>query len=635
MLMTAAVCLAGVVAPSPEVGWPVYGGDQGAMKYSPLAQINRQTVVKLAVAWTWKTNERPSETGAIQPGLGSTDRVLGANPGKFEVTPLMIDGVLYLITPNSRVVALKPDTGEEIWSYAPHANEALIQFTHRGIAYWTNGTARRIFLTAHTRLIALDAGTGEPAPEFGRGGEIDVTNDMSWPVKKGDYEVTSPGVVYKDLVILGSGIPDGRVYRQDPPGDVQAFDVHTGKRRWAFHTVPQQGEFGTETWEDESWRFTGHANVWAPMALDAQRALLYLPVTQASNDFYGGHRKGDNLFANSLVCVDANTGKRVWHFQTVHHGVWDFDGVLPPTLATIHVDGKRIDVVAAVSKTGFTYVFDRVTGKPVWPIEERPVPQTDVPGERTSPTQPFPTKPPPFAKQGFTADDVVDLTPALRAEALEKLKPYRLGSLFSPPSVQGTVMLPGDSGGGNWGGSSFDPDTGLLYVKAMNWPTLSMLKKPAPGTSDADYIGHGGVLPVVAGGIPIIKPPYTTLTAIDLNRGELVWQVPFGDAPFIRANPALRGLTLPPLGGFGYAGVLVTRGGLAFVAGGDRSLHAFDKSTGKMLWESALGLAANSTPMTYQTGRGRQFLVVAAGASEDGTLFAFALPAGVASPAPR
>lgn len=610
------------------VDWPVYGGDPGGMKYSPLTQINRSNVETLELAWTWKTGEKPIPEYKLPiPGHDVW-------PGPFEATPLMIGDTLYLSTPYSRVVALDANTGTELWSYDPRAYEwgqlpRGCGFCHRGVAMWTDGKERRIFINSRWRLIALDASTGQPIPEFGQGGEIDLTKDLIWEVNKLHYTNTSPPVVYKDLVIVGSGMPDHVIYKRNPPGDVQAFDVRTGERVWSFHTIPQAGEFGNETWEDSSWTYTGSTNVWAPFTVDANRGLVYLPVSTPNSDFYGGQRKGDNLFAESIVCLDANTGRRVWHFQTVHHGLWDNDLPAPPNLVTIRVEGRTIDAVVVLGKTGFAYVFDRVTGEPVWPIEERAVPQSDVPGERTSPTQPFPTKPPPFSRQGFTEDDVIDFTPELRAMALEVIKGYRLGPIFTPPSFAGTITM-GEAGGASWGGAAFDPESGVLYVKADDFPTLIRLAKPELGEAEVDYVRRDADLEV-ADGLPIHKPPYSTLTAIDLNAGEHVWQMAVGDSPWIRNHPLLKDLQLPPLGtpygGRGSnAGPLVTRGGLVFISSGTPKLYAIDKASGKTLWEGDLGgNHGTGNPMTYQTRSGRQLLIIAT-RQENAALMAFALP---------
>ena len=614
----------------------MYGGDPGGTKHSPLTQINRSNVQRLELAWTWKTGEEPIPE-ARQPVLGQDIR-----PGPFEATPLMIDDTLYLSTAYSRVVSLDASTGAELWSYDPRAYEwgelpRGCGFCHRGIAMWTDGRQRRIFINSRWRLIALDAETGKPIPEFGQGGEIDLTKDLIWEVhSRLHFTSTSPPVIYKDLVIVGSGMPDYLIYKRNPPGDVQAFDVRTGKRVWSFHTIPQLGEFGNDTWEDDSWSYTGSTNVWAPFTVDDKRGLVYLPVSAPNNDFYGGHRKGDNLFSQSVVCVDANTGERLWHFQTVHHGIWDYDVAAPPNLVTIRVEGKVIDAVVVLGKTGFAYVFDRVTGEPVWPIEERPVPESDVPGEHTSPTQPFPTKPPPFAKQGFTLDDLIDFTPEIRAKALEAIDDYRLGPIFTPPSLQGTLLMPGSGGGANWGGAAFDPETGVLYVGAWNEARVFKVAKPEPGEAEADYVGWDEFVPLSDGpegedllsGLPIFKPPYAVLTAIDLNVGEHVWQVPLGDSPEIKNHPSLQSLHLPQLGqilAHGASGPLVTQGGLVFISGGGPKLFAIDKTSGETLWEADLGRGGYGNPMTYKTRAGRQFIVIATG-REDARLLAFALP---------
>lgn len=620
-------------APTQRQDWPVYGGDPGGMKYSPLTQIDRSNVHRLRPAWMWRTGEEPLPA-ARSPIAGQEVR-----PGAFEATPLVINDTMYVVTPYNRVVALDAGTGRELWSYDPRAYEwGLLprgcRFCHRGVATWTDGQERRIFLTTRWRLIALDAATGTPIPSFGTLGEVDVSRDLVWAVNRLHYVNTSPPVIYRDLLIVGSGMPDNRVYRRNPPGDVQAFDVRTGTRVWRFNTIPQAGEAGNATWEDSSWSYTGSTNVWAPFTLDTARGLVYLPVGTPNNDFYGGHRKGDNLYAEALVCLDARTGARVWHFQTVHHGLWDYDLPAPPNLVTIRVDGRTIDAVVALGKTGFAYVFERATGEPVWPIVERPVPASDVPGERAAPTQPVPTKPPPFAKQGFSEDDLLDFTPELHAMALEAVTGYRLGPLFTPPTLEGTVMMPGLVGGSGWGGGAFDPETGILYVKSSNWPHLIRLWEPEPGAADATYVFAGSPGLEIADGVPIHKPPYALLTAIDLNRGEHVWQVVYGDTPEIRNHPLLRDLNVPPVGAAplshgATAGPLVTRGGLVFIGGGAPQLHAVDARTGEPRWAGDLaGGYGLGNPATYRTRAGRQFVVVAT-SKRDGSeakLMAFALP---------
>jgi quinoprotein glucose dehydrogenase len=549
----------------------------------------------------------------------------------------MVNGTLYVATSYTQVAALDPETGKELWRFDPRAYEwGMLPrgcgFCHRGVAVWVGGDDVRVFINTRWRLIALDGHTGEPIASFGQRGEVDLTEGLIWDVNKLHYTNTSPPMIYDNLVIVGSGMPDNRVYRNNPPGDVQAFDVTTGERVWSFHTIPQRGEYGNDTWEDESWSYTGSTNVWAPFTIDAARGLVYLPVSTPNNDFYGGHRKGDNLFAESIVCLDAKTGKRVWHFQTVRHGVWDYDLPAPPNLVTIEVDGKTVDAVAVVAKTGFTYVFDRETGEPVWPIEERPVPASDVPGERLATTQPIPTKPPPFGRQGFTENDLVDFTPAIKAKALEAVKDLRLGDIFTPPSLEGTLLMPGVWGAANWGGAAFDPETGILYVKATNWPFVFKVAEPEPGSADADYTGAGFTSVTIEDGIPIHKPPYSTLTAIDLNKGEHAWQIPLGDMPSLSEHPLLKDVDLPPLGigppQHGQSGPLVTAGGLVFISASSPYLYAYDKATGELVWESELGGGGFGNPMTYRTGSGRQMLVIATSQSDgsEAKLVAFALP---------
>jgi len=617
-------------ASAQEVDWPSHGNDLGGTKYSTLQEINRANVHELGRAWTWETGEKPIPMARValtgQP----------VTPGKFQGTSLMVDGTLYIATSYNQVVALDPETGDERWRYDPKAYDwgrpyRGCGFCHRGVAVWTNGDDIRVFINSRWRLIALDGRTGEPIESFGHRGEIDLTEDLAWEVNRLHYSNTSPPMIFENIVIVGSGTPDGRIYKQNPPGDIQAFDVISGKRVWKFHTTPQEGEFGIDTWEDDSWTYTGSSNVWAPFTIDAERGLAYFPVSTPNNDFYGGHRKGDNLFAETLLCLDARTGKRVWHFQTVHHGVWDYDLPAPPNLVTITVDGRRIDAVAAVAKTGFTYVFDRVTGEPVWPIEERVVPQSDIPGEQTSPTQPYPTKPPPFGKQTFSEEDLIDFTPELKALALEAVQDYSLGDMFSPPTLHGTVIIPGVWGAANWGGAAFDPGTGMLYVKALNWPGVFHLEKPEPGAEDADYF-LGNFRPLGIDGLPVHKPPYSTLTAIDLNKGEHVWQVPFGDYPAMKEHPLLEGLDLPQLGAgppqHGQSGPLLTAGGLLFLSSATRNLYVFDNENGKLLTTIALDGYGYGNPVTYRTESGRQFIVIATSESDGSAakLNAFALP---------
>jgi len=609
------------------VEWPYFSGDLAGSKYSTAADINRENVGRLQVAWEWRSNEQPLPEFKVVPG-------------NFANTPTMVDNVLYLSTPYNRVAALDAESGRELWVYDPRSYEDVqpqgTGWTHRGVTPWRDGDNLRIFLATKHRLISLDAKTGKPVQTFGSKGEVDLSKGLRWEFDKVLLSNQSAPVVYKDIVIVGSGIGDRLMFRNDPPGAVRAYNARTGKEVWTFHMVPRPGEVGIETWGDDSWAFTGHANVWGSMAVDIQRGLVYLPTSTPSNDYYGGRRPGANLFAETLVCLDAATGKRKWHFQTTHHGLWDYDLTATPNLVTITVNGRRIDAVAEVTKQGFTFVFDRVTGEPVWPIEERPVPtDTNVPGERPYPTQPFPTKPPAFGLQGFTLDDAFDLTPELKEAAQAEIKKYRYGPLYTPPSMQGTLQRPHDVGAAGWGGAAFDPETGLLYVKSSDNPRLTKIEKldratsrnPFASLSDAEYVDVGGRTTFMDG-LPLQKPPYATLTAIDLNRGEFRWRVPFGKgSDLIRTHPALKGIALPDrLGTLGPPGAIVTRGGLVFIGGGDNALYAFDKATGKELWYSELPRLTRGTPMTYRSRSLRQFVVIATGSGSDTALVAYALP---------
>ncbi len=613
--------------------WRYYGGDSGSTKYSPLDQINKENAGKLKVAWAWDSPDLP---------LQKENRMLSSFAQ--EATPLMIGGRLYTSTSLSQVAAIDAGTGQTIWTFNPEAYKAgrpaNLGFVHRGVAHWTDGKQERIFIgTADAYLWAIDAKTGKPVAEFGEGGKVNLAKAIPLAVNSRNYAVTSPPVICRDAVIVGSSIHDGPTVKEYPRGDVQAFDVRTGKPLWIFHTVPQAGEFGNETWENESWKYTGNTNVWTLMSVDEELGYVYLPTGTPTNDWYGGHRLGDNLFAESLICLEAKTGKRVWHFQTVRHGLWDYDLPAAPVLCDIKVNGRTIKAVAQISKTGFTFVFNRVNGKPVWPIEDRPVPQSTAPGERSAPTQPFPTKPAPFERQGSTEENLIDFTPELRAEAKKILEQNDHGPIFTPPTEKGTINLPGWAGGGNWWGAAFDPQTGMLYVPSITAPIIVKLVKPDPARSNFNYIRGGASIGGAANGprgLPLFKPPYGRITAINLNTGDHAWMIAHGDGDRKRINEVIKEMSgkdvdVGPVGAGG-GGPLLTktllfvgqgaggRGGRA--GGGENTLRAFDKATGKVIAEIPLPAQPSGTPMTYMAG-GKQFIVLA---TMDGRLVALSLP---------
>ncbi|MEK7400803.1 MAG: PQQ-binding-like beta-propeller repeat protein [Gemmatimonadota bacterium] len=590
--------------------WPSYHRDLASTRYSPLDQINRANVATLTTAWTWK------------PDSAGRDSEF-----KNENTPLMVGGVLYVTTGQRRnVVALDAATGVEKWRYQP--TESDIRFrtaprkgAGRGVGYWTDGREARIFtVTPGFHLIALDAATGAPVESFGNHGIVDLKANLGVEINLDSAVIgnSSPPLVFENVVVIPPALLEGSrpPSRKNVPGRVMAFDARTGALKWRFNTIPVKGEFGYDTWLEGSAEYTGNAGVWAPMSADTKRGLLYLPVEGATGDYYGGHRPGDDLFSSTLVCLDIRTGKRVWHFQIVHHDVWDRDNTTAPVLMDITVGGRRIEAVAQITKQSFVYVFDRVTGKPVWPIEERPVPQTDVPGERTSPTQPHPTKPPPFDVQGITVSDLIDFTPELRAAAIEAVKPFRLGQLWTPPSVvnapdgtQGTISVPGAVGGANWEHGSFDPETQTLYVgsftNVFNFGLVSDSLR-----SDMRYIA-GARVPNV-NGLPLLKPPYNRITAIDLNKGELLWTIPGGDTPDgIKNHPALAGLTIPNSGARTRPAVMATKT-LLFASEGYGStgpLHVFDKQTGARVADIPLAGSVGGSPMTYMVN-GKQYIAL-------------------------
>lgn len=624
--------------------WKHYAGDQGSTKYSPAAQINSKNFEKLEVAWRWSSADTRLED--------KTD----FRPFAFRATPLVIKGVAYISTGMSQVAAIDVQTGEELWVHDPESyNRGMVthsMFQHRGVEYWTDGNEERIFIaTGGRQLVSLDARTGLPDPDFADGGWVDLLTDLGRPVNGRNIGHNKPTVIVNDTVIVGSIIMDFPTMKKNPPGFIRGYDVRSGAQKWIFHSIPQEGELGNETWEDGSWEWSGNTNVWSLMTADPELGYIYLPFGTPSSDYYGGHRHGDNLFAESLVCLDASTGERVWHFQAVHHGIWDYDFPCAPNLIDITVDGKKIKAVAQVSKQGFTYVFNRVTGEPIWPIEERPVDtNTTVPGERMSPTQPFPTKPPAFEWQGVTEDNLINFTPELRAEALKVVEKFVIGPLFTPNIVAGAndkvamLQLPGAAGGANWPGASIDPESGMLYVQSGTRISPMALMKMDPARSDLAYMVSRGAMGgsrFDVQGLPLIKPPYRRITALDLNKGDIAWQIPFGEGP--TQHPAIKHLDLGPLGSRFPAGVLAEGGILVtktllitFLVDvdelGDRSkargswLQAYDKKTGKLVGSVKVDRHLHSSPMTI-VENGRQYILIAGGGvSEPAELIAFALP---------
>ncbi|MEW6213249.1 MAG: pyrroloquinoline quinone-dependent dehydrogenase, partial [Acidobacteriota bacterium] len=646
--------------------WPTYTGDIRGTRYSPLDQINAANFNQLEVAWRFKTDN------------------LGTRPEyKLEGTPLMVNGFLYATAGTRRsVIALRADTGELVWVHAEFEGQRAVnaprQLSGRGLSYWTDGKQERIiYVTTGYRLISLDAKTGQRVPSFGKDGAVDLKvgavqgTGQQIDLETGDAGLHSTPLVVGDVVIVGMAMKEGMTVKthDNVKGQVRAFDARTGRLLWAFHTIPRPGEFGHDTWLNNSWAINGNVGVWTQITVDEELGLVYLPVESPTSDFYGGHRPGNNLFGESLVCVDLKTGKRKWHYQVVHHPIWDYDLSSAPILADIVVDGKPIKAVAMPSKQGWVYVFDRVTGQPVWPIEERAVPKGDVPGEWYSPTQPFPTKPPAYARQAVTEDDLIDFTPELRAQALKNIERYRNGPIFNPPVVSkiegplAALTISTLNGGTNWPGGGYDPETRTVFAPASNASVAPIgLVEPPAGFSDIKYVagtagqpfrvregpGFGSAAdfpkeprrrptapatpqaatPPAAGGgggtlvqgLPLVKPPYGTLSAINLDKGEIVWQVPHGDTPdVVRNHPLLKGINIPRTGQNGAVGLVVTK---TLVIMGDPQvttmpnrprgamLRAYDKATGKEVGAIYMPAQQSGSPMTYSY-KGKQYIVVA------------------------
>lgn len=690
LLLGGGLCLLGASSSSHvrSGDWPAYGGSKTGTRYSSLSQITRENVSRLQVAWTYDTGE---------------------GRGDSQTEPIIIDGVLYGVSPKHHIFALDAATGREIWKFD---SGVAGQGPNRGLAYWTDGAERRIFAGVQSFLYALDAVTGRPIPTFGDAGRIDLREGLGRDPKGVSVVLTTPGIVYKDLIITGGRMPEAL---PAAPGDIRAFDVRTGKLRWAFHTIPRPGEFGYETWPKEAYTYSGAANNWSGMALDEKAGIVYVPTGSAASDFYGADRIGNNLFANSLLALDAATGKRVWHFQAVRHDVWDRDFPSPPTLVTVQHNGRAIDAVAQTSKHGMVFLFNRATGAPLFPISMKSFGPSDIPGEHAVPKQPVPSQPLPFARQWLTEDMLTMRTPEAHQWAVDRFRTVRSGGQFVPLSLsRDTVIFPGFDGGAEWGGSAVDPESGVLYVNANDIPWISGLaeNKGNSNSGRAVYLRNcaschgdsgGGAPPQIpslvdigdrksageverivqqgAGrmpafpnigteerealvefvttgedkelnpvatnvarpkyrftgyrkfldpdGYPAVVPPWGTLNAINLNTGEYVWKAALGEYPELAAQG--QGNT----GTENYGGPVVTAGGLVFIAASnfDHQFRAFDKSTGKVLWQATLPASGNATPAVYEVN-GRQFVVTFATGGKDkpgktagGVYVAFALPA--------
>jgi quinoprotein glucose dehydrogenase len=663
-------------APASAAGgeWRYWGGDAGSTRYSPLDQIRRENVKDLAVIWRWKA-----------ANFGPTAETY------FRATPLYANGVLYTVAGERRAVAaIDPATGETLWTWRLDEGlrweKAPRRFSGRGLTYWSDDREERLIVaTPGYYLVMLDAKTGRPVSSFGKQGIVDLMEGLGYPLvpwegdpgpisnsgangprratatgdgkadgakpqaaarrlvfgidpAEGHVGISSPPIVVNDVIVVGSSAVQGYYPRElkNIPATVRGFDVRTGRQRWRFNLVPRPGEFGNDTWLDGSWKVAGKNNAWAPFSADLEAGLVYIPVGHPHNDWYGGHRPGNNLFSESVLALDAKTGRRVWHFQMIHHDIWDYDTPTAPNLVDVTVGGRRIKAIVQTTKQGFAYVFDRITGQPIWPIEERPVPKSDTPGEWTSPTQPFPTKPKAYERQGVTTDDLIDFTPELRRQALEIVKEVRLGPLYTPVSridapdgTKGTLQAPGANGGVNiMGGSAVDPETGILYVASQGGHSRITLESN-PERSEMRYVSQGPGGLRGPQGLPLLKPPYGRITAIDLNTGEHLWMIPNGDTPnAVKNHPALRGLDIPRTGKNAHANVLVTKTLLFYGEGrnGGDVFHAVDKRTGEEIASLTLPAATNASPITFIHG-GRQYIVVAiASADVPAELVAIGLP---------
>lgn len=604
--------------------WAVYKADANSSNYSPLKQITVSNVSQLKLAWTFSMQ----------------DKRPGTQPGRSQCNPIIVDGVLYATSASQWAYAVDAATGKQIWSFDPFSGGEGAE-VNRGLTFWENGTDKRILVSAGNFLFALDAGTGKPVPGFGENGKIDLKTGLRDAGTDFYVSSTSPGIVYKNLIIMGCRVPD--IYGAQP-GYIRAYDCQTGKLVWTFHTVPLPGEPGYETWPKDAYKVVGGVNNWAGMSLDSRRGIVFLALGSPSYDFYGMERKGANLYGNCVLALDASTGKHIWHFQTVHHDLWDYDLPAPPNLVTINRDGKSIDAVAQITKQGFVFILNRETGAPLYPIEERKVPQSNLPGEEAWPTQPFPLKPKPFARQWITEEDLTNFSAAGHDSLLKQFRSMRYEGLYTPPDLKGTLQLPGTRGGGEWGGAAFDPATTFLYIKSNDAPDIQTIIRgdQAPGessqtpavrsqletsqgkaTADRFVNTTGYKTWKDPGGNPAIQPPWGTLHALNLSTGEYEWQIPLGNDSLRQEKGA------PETGQEGKAGPIITAGGVLFISGTeDKKLRAFDKTTGKLLWQTTLPALANATACTYQV-KGKQYVALSVGGTEEnpsGFIMAFALP---------
>jgi quinoprotein glucose dehydrogenase len=660
-----------------DVEWPVNGGP-GNIRYSPLKQIAPSNVARLAQAWRYDSHDEFKDS-------------------EMQSNPIVVDGVLYATTPKLRVIALDAATGRELWSFDPSNGEgAPRRVRNRGVTLYQD----RVFFTQRNFLWALDKKTGKPVQSFGDNGRIDLRAGLDRPIEGVTISASSPGVIFEDMIIMGSTVSETL---PGSPGHIRAFDAKTGKMRWIFHTIPHPGEYGYETWPKDAWQISGGANAWAGLAIDPQLGMVFAATGSASFDFYGANRIGDDLFANCVLALDARTGKRVWHFQSIHHDVWDYDFPAAPSLVTVTRNGRKVAAVAQITKTGFVYVFDRKTGEPLFPIGSRKVPPSPVDGEKLSETQPYPLKPPPYARQLLTEDMLTDRSPEIHAAVLERFRKVNSKGIFYPPTTEGTIMFPGFDGGGEWGGAAFDPETSMLYVNSNELPWILRLVprdqksaylsncaschrddrrgtppefpslvdigsrrsreeiagiirqgagrmpgfaslgreavdgivdflltgKETPASADANWLKYrsdGYNMFLAPDGYPAIKPPWGTLNAIDLDKGEIRWKIPFGEIPALVAKG------IRNTGSDNYGGPVVTASGLLFIGATnfDRKFHAYDKLTGKLLWETELPAAGNATPSIYEIG-GREYVVIVCGGGKNGaptggSIVAFALP---------